>query len=88
VYGKPLSVSSGWRPGIFNKKAGGANNSAHITCEAIDIHDADGEFAKWCLDNLDVLEKAGLYMEDPSRTIGWVHLQTRAPASGKRVFLP
>ena len=88
VYGKPLSVSSGYRPGVFNRAAGGAKNSSHMTCEAIDLRDSDGEFAQWCLDNLDELEKAGLYMEDPSHTPGWVHLQSRAPRSGKRVFLP
>jgi hypothetical protein len=88
VYGKPLSVSSGYRPGVFNRSAGGAKNSAHMTCEAIDVVDTDGDFAAWCLDNLDELEKAGLYMEDPNHTPGWVHLQTREPRSGKRVFLP
>jgi hypothetical protein len=88
VYGKALSVSSGYRPGVFNRAAGGAVGSAHETCEAIDLYDADGAFAEWCLANLDVLEKAGLYLEDPAHTPGWVHLQTRAPRSGKRVFLP
>ena len=88
VYGKPLSISSGYRPGVFNRAAGGAKNSAHMTCEAIDVRDPDAEFAQWCLDNLHELEKAGLYLEDPSHTPGWVHLQTRAPRSGKRVFLP
>lgn len=85
-YGKPMSVSSGYRPGHFNKAAGGAERSSHLTCEAIDIRDVDGEFAAWCLANQDELEKAGLYMEDPSYTKGWVHLQTRK--TSQRIFKP
>lgn len=88
VYGKPLSVSSGYRPGHFNKQAGGATNSSHLWCQAIDLRDPNAEFAKWCLDNLKELEKAGLYLEDPAYTKGWVHLQTRATRSGRRVFKP
>lgn len=88
VYGKAMSVSSGYRPGHFNKAAGGAAKSSHLTCEAIDISDTDGSFAKWCLDNIPVLEKAGLYLENPDYTKGWVHLQTREPGSGNRIFNP
>lgn len=87
-YNKQMKCSSGYRPGHYNKAAHGADNSAHLTCEAIDIVDTDGSFAKWCLNNLKELEKAGLYMEDPTRTKGWVHLQIRAPKSGNRIFIP
>lgn len=88
VYGKPLALSSGYRPDYYNKQAGGATKSPHLTCEAVDVLDSGGEFTKWCLDNLTELAKAGLYMEDPKYTVGWVHLQTRRPASGNRVFIP
>ena len=88
VYGKPLIVSSGYRPGHYNEQAGGAKNSSHLTCEAIDLLDSDGAFAKWCLANTFELAKAGLYMENPEKTKGWVHLQTRRPRSGKLIFDP
>ena len=88
VYGKPLIVTSGYRPGHYNKQAGGAKASAHLDCEAVDLYDPDREFTIWCWQNEDELEKAGLYMEDPEYTDGWVHLQTRAPRSGKRIFIP
>lgn len=92
-WGKPLVVTSGYRPGHFNKNARGAKKSAHMTCEAVDFHDPSGEFGKWCLDNLKLLEEAGLYMESPLYTHEppakrWVHLQTRRPKSGNRVFIP
>jgi hypothetical protein len=88
VYGKPLKLSSGYRPGHFNKAAKGSDNSSHLTCEAIDIADANGTFVEWCLDNVVELAKAGLYMEAPENTHGWVHLQIRKPKSGNRIFTP
>jgi hypothetical protein len=101
-YGKPLSVSSGYRPGRFNKAANGASSSSHLTCEAVDCQtkeasvwrDIDGSsylithFSNWCLDNLDELRKAGLFLEDPRFTKSWTHLQTRTPPSLSRVFKP
>lgn len=87
LYGKPMSVSSGYRPPTANAAAGGAKQSCHLTCEACDFQDTDRKLVQWCLRNLDILVKAGLYMESPINTPTWVHLQTRAPKSGKRVFL-
>ena len=92
-WGKPLIVTSGYRPGHYNKSARGAKRSAHMTCEAVDFQDKDGEFGKWCLANLKLLEEAGLYMESPLYTHEppakrWIHLQIRAPKSGNRVFIP
>lgn len=88
VYGKAMIVSSGYRPGHFNKAAHGAKLSCHLTCEAIDIKDSDGAFSEWCLDNVSELAKVGLYLENPDNTIGWCHLQTRKPLSGNRIFKP
>lgn len=87
-YNKPLYVSSGYRPGRYNSNAGGAAKSSHLTCEAVDFADPNGSFALWCLDNLATLKKAGLFMEDPRWTPGWVHLQSRKVRSGNRVFVP
>ena len=83
-------VTSGWRPPAVNAATPtAAKNSKHMTCEAIDIYDADGDLDEWCIDHLDVLEKLGLWLEHPSATLrGWCHVQTVAPRSGKRVFYP
>lgn len=88
AYGKFPGVSSGYRPPAHNAKVGGAPNSCHLTCEAVDLRDKDGELKKWCLANLAVLEDCGLYMEHPDATPTWCHLQTRMPGSGSRVFRP
>lgn len=87
-YDKVLLVSSGYRPGALNTAAKGAAKSPHLTCEAIDLSDPNGTLAKWLMANLKLLEQVGLYMEAPSHTPGWVHLQTRRPKSGNRIFLP
>lgn len=84
-----LSVSSGFRPATINVHVkGAAVRSHHIMGRAVDLVDADGSIGKWCLANLDALEKAGLWLEDPSYTKVWCHLQTVPPKSGKRVFQP
>lgn len=89
MYGKPMYVSSGYRPAAINATVkGAAKKSNHMICLATDFADKDGELDKWCLDNLDKLEECGLYLEDPAATPGWAHLQCVPPKSGKRVFKP
>ncbi len=91
--GLPLKVRSGYRPAEINARiAGAAPKSKHIECLACDFADPSGALALYCLDNLDILEKCGLYMEHPDYTDkgedSWVHLQCVPPASGRRVFKP
>lgn len=82
-------VRSGYRPASINAKVpGAALYSKHITCQAIDIEDNDGKLKSWCLKNLNILEDIGLWMESPESTPSWCHVQTLAPKSGHRVFLP
>lgn len=76
-YGKPMGISSGYRPGAFNVAAGGAKKSSHQSCQAVDIADADGSFKKWALENFEFIKECGLYMEAPESTPTWCHLQTR-----------
>ena len=84
-YGKPLTVSSGYRPEAVNAAVGGAKKSNHVLCKAVDFADS-GEFATWCINNMHLLTQAGLYMEDPSKTVGWVHLQSTPTKNNP--FLP
>lgn len=85
-YGKPLYVSSGYRPPSINASVGGAKRSSHMLCMAVDFKDPDGKFAEWCLANMDVIKKAGLYLESPAHTKGWVHLQSRP--TNNNPFIP
>jgi hypothetical protein len=86
AYGKPLSISSGYRPSGVNASVGGAKKSAHMSCQAVDFFDPDGEVAKFCMNNIDLLIKLDLYLESPAHTKGWVHLQTRKTKN--RIFIP
>lgn len=82
-------VNSGWRPPQINATTpNAAAKSRHMTGEAIDISDPEGDLDEWCMDNLPILQAIGLWMEHPSATKGWCHVQIVAPKSGKRVFYP
>lgn len=69
----------------INPKAMG---SSHLYGCAVDIADPDGALAKWLLAHSDLLVECGLWMEDPKHTKGWVHLQTYATKSFKKIFIP
>jgi hypothetical protein len=82
-------VSSGWRPAAINGSTpGAAAKSKHMTCEACDLYDPDGEIDEWALANPESLADLGLWQEHPSATKGWAHFQTVPPRSGNRVFYP
>lgn len=86
LWGQPMIVTSGYRPAGYNLAAGGAPKSHHMTCLAIDIADPNGKLKAWIMDQTGLLERLGLYMEDPADTISWCHLQIPPPTSGRRVF--
>lgn len=89
LLGFELTVTSGYRPAAINARvAGAAPKSKHIQCLAVDFSDESGALAYWCLNNIDWLERLGLWMEHPDFTEGWVHLQVVPPKSGRRVFKP
>lgn len=84
LYGKPMVVSSGYRPGYYNDRVSRAKHSNHIVCLAVDIHDPDGSLDQWItLDNERTLELCGLWREGQAYTLGWTHFQVVPYASYK-----
>lgn len=85
-----FSVTSAYRPGKYNERAGGAPNSLHTTCEALDLSNVGNVLGTYLCENEELLSQCGLYMENPDATLTTkhVHLQIRAPKSGKRIFWP
>lgn len=83
-------VASGWRPLELNLHTpGAAPRSKHITGEAVDLYDPEGVIDDWCLRHLPAIShEIGLWMEHPSATKGWCHLQSVPPRSGNPVFYP
>lgn len=82
ISGKTLG---GFRP---NDCAVGAVRSWHKEGMAVDRYDPAGEIDAWCMNHLDALERCGIWLEHPSKTVGWSHWQCTPPRSGNRVFLP
>lgn len=82
-------ISSGWRPAQINAVVkGAAPKSKHISGQAIDIYDPDGDIDDFLMTHLEVLELFGFWLEHPSATKGWSHWQTIPPNSKKRIFYP
>lgn len=82
-------VNSGWRPAAINAGTpGAAKKSKHMTGNAVDLSDSDEELDEWCESSLDKLKQCGLYMESPTKTPKWCHLQNLPPISGRTLFFP
>lgn len=83
--------NSGWRPSAVNAQVkNAAPKSKHMLGLAIDIGDDDGMLDKWLMtpNGQKALTTIGLWMEHPSATPRWSHLQTVPPGSNRRVFYP
>ena len=66
----------------------GSSKSAHKFAKAVDVYDLGNHLDKWLDANPDALIKYDLYREAGVSTLGWCHLGTRKPLSGKRTFIP
>jgi hypothetical protein len=95
VFGQGRKVNSGWRPPQVNAATAGASaTSLHMTGQAIDLEDRNGELDDWLMsvDGEASLIAIGLWHEHPSSTKGadggdgWCHIQTKPPRSGNRHF--
>lgn len=79
LYGKSITISSGWRPPSINAKVGGASHSNHCVGLAADLHDPDGKIDEFAqeLDKSGKLKELGLWLENPKNTSGWCHLDIK-----------
>jgi hypothetical protein len=85
----PDGINSGWRSANYNAMVpGAAVNSKHITGQAIDLSDPEGELDEFLYKNQGFLVENSLWLEHPAATKGWTHLQSIPPRSGNRVFFP
>ena len=88
-YQPPMRASSCLRSLADQKRINpSAMGSSHLYGCAVDIADPDGKFAVWIKNHASILERLGLWCESLEHTKGWVHLQTYAPKSLNRFFIP
>lgn len=80
-WGKPLTISSGYRCKELNAKVGGVKNSAHVTYDAADIQpkDTSKEEVQRLFDFIkDLFTKKNIKIDqcfiEHSKTAHWVHL--------------
>ena len=79
--------SSGWRPKAVNSSTpNAAVMSNHMQATAGDIFDPEGDIDEWCFLHQHIIGSpdTDLYMEHPSATKGWCHLQTVPPKSQQK----
>lgn len=84
-------LTSGWRPEQVNSTTpGAAVRSLHILALAADLYDPEGELDEFLLSDKGqaILVSLDLWLEHPSATKGWCHVQRKPPRSGRRVFYP
>lgn len=87
AFGMYRDITSGYRPEAINSKVkNAAKKSNHILCRATDFQDRDGHLDHYCMNHQQKLIEIGLWLEHPSGTPGWCHVQIRQPGSGNRVF--
>ena len=83
-FGKPITITSGYRTAAHNKSVGGAKSSQHLLGRAADIQVADTTVeavAAYAESLMPDWGGVGRYPVKAGRTKGWVHVDTRAKKS-------
>ena len=80
-FGKPVTITSGYRTPAHNAKVGGAKSSQHLLGRAADIR-VEGvsveDVAAYAESLMPDWGGVGRYPVKAGRTTGWVHVDTRA----------
>ena len=83
-FGKPVTITSGYRTAAHNKSVGGAAYSQHLYGRAADIRvqgipvEQLAAYAETCLPGTGGI---GRYPPRAGRAVGWVHVDTRPAKS-------
>ena len=79
-FGKPITITSGYRTAAHNTAVGGAKSSQHLLGRAADIQGAGvsvEDVAAYAESLLPGWGGVGRYPVKPGRARGWVHVDTR-----------
>lgn len=66
----------------------GASNSSHKDGRGCDIYDPKGLIDAWLQAHPERLVFYGIYIEHPTKTVGWSHWSDRPSNSGNHIFYP
>ena len=83
-FGKPITITSGYRTAEHNAKVGGSKSSQHLLGRAADIQVAGvspDAVAAYAESLMPTWGGVGRYPVKAGRTKGWVHVDTRAKKS-------
>ena len=83
-FGKPITITSGYRTAAHNKSVGGAKSSQHLLGRAADIQVAGvsvEDVAAYAESLMPDWGGVGRYPVKAGRAKGWVHVDTRAKKS-------
>ena len=83
-FGKPITITSGYRTAAHNAKVGGSKSSQHLLGRAADIQVADTDpmvVAAYAESLMPTWGGVGRYPVKAGRAKGWVHVDTRANKS-------
>lgn len=84
-FGRPIKVTSGYRPELYNALIGGAYGSAHMRGMALDFQVKDMPAAQVRKELMFCLERLDIRMEDHDGN--WNHIDSRRPGAS-RFFKP
>jgi len=83
-FGKPVTITSGYRTAAHNAAVGGAKSSQHLLGRAADIQVQDTDplaVAAYAESLMPGWGGVGRYPVKPGRARGWVHVDTRTKKS-------
>ena len=84
-YGKPLTVSSGYRCAALNKAIKGASNSQHMSGQAADIDTGDRQQNKLLFDYIQKNLPFDQLIDESN--FSWVHVSYRADGKNRNQIL-
>lgn len=86
MWGKPITVNSGYRNFYLNKQLGGAKNSQHIVGEAVDITVGTKKDNKALFD---IIRESGLEFDQliDEKNYSWLHVSLKREGENRKQIL-